>query len=98
MSVYVYLGAPLIIVLSGCYIFVSKRKHLLALLFRLEYIILGIFMILGIFLIFYMIDFYFRLIFLTFVVCEGRLGLSVLISLVRSHGRDYFNNFNILLC
>jgi hypothetical protein len=33
---------------------------------------------------------FFFIIFLTFIVCEGVLGLSILVSLIRTHGNDYF--------
>jgi hypothetical protein len=40
----------------------------------------------------------YSLIFLVFAVCEGRVGLSVLVSSVRSHGRDMLINFSFLEC
>ena len=39
---------------------------------------------------------YFRIIFLTFRVCEGALGLSILVSIIRTHGNDYFQSFRII--
>lgn len=30
------------------------------------------------------------------VVREGVLGLSILVSIIRTHGNDYFQRFNIL--
>nr|YP_010372107.1 NADH dehydrogenase subunit 4L [Leucoma salicis]UOX27467.1 NADH dehydrogenase subunit 4L [Leucoma salicis] len=44
------------------------------------------------------IDFnmYVLMVFLVFSVCEGALGLSILVSMVRSHGSDYFQSFNLL--
>jgi NADH-ubiquinone oxidoreductase chain 4L len=41
---------------------------------------------------------FFSLYFLTFSVCEGVLGLSVLVSIIRTHGNDYFINFSLLQC
>nr|AII41679.1 NADH dehydrogenase subunit 4L [Pedetontinus luanchuanensis] len=86
------------VVVSGMFVFISKRKHLLAVLFSLEYIMLGIFMLLVFLLVSFNMDIYFSLIFLTLAVCEGALGLSILVSLVRSHGNDYFMSFNSLQC
>lgn len=40
----------------------------------------------------------FSLIFLTLTACEGALGLSLLVSLVRTHGGDSFNSLNALQC
>nr|BBB16280.1 NADH dehydrogenase subunit 4L [Pagurus minutus] len=70
-------------VFSGLWSFVSYRKHLLNTLLSLEFIMLGIF---------------FLLFFLTLAACEGALGLSLLVSIVRSHGNDYFNSFSTLGC
>lgn len=36
------------------------------------------------------------LIFLIFTVAEGALGLSVLVVISRSHGRDYLRSFSII--
>lgn len=83
---------------SGVYTFISNRKHLLISLLRLEFIVLRLFFYLIIFLRFYKIELFFRIIFLTFRVCEGVLGLSILVSIIRSHGNDYFQVFRITLC
>nr|UAM95678.1 NADH dehydrogenase subunit 4L [Coreamachilis songi] len=85
------------VILSGMLIFVSLRKHLLAVLFSLEYIVLGVYILLCYFLIF-VSDLYFCLFFLTLAVCEGALGLSILVLMVRSHGSDYFMGFSVLQC
>nr|YP_002364610.1 NADH dehydrogenase subunit 4L [Pedetontus silvestrii]ACC60224.1 NADH dehydrogenase subunit 4L [Pedetontus silvestrii] len=95
---YFYILVGLSIVLSGMVAFVSKRKHLLSVLFSLEYMVLGIFVLFMFFLIVYNSEVFFSLIFLTLAVCEGVLGLSILVSLVRSHGNDYFMSYNILQC
>ena len=36
--------------------------------------------------------------FLSFFVCEGSLGLSILISIIRSHDNDYFQSYSVLEC
>lgn len=41
-------------------------------------------------------DIYILIVFLVFSVCEGSLGLSILVSIIRSHGNDYFQRFRIL--
>lgn len=68
----------------------SRRKHLLATLLSLEFAVLGLFLIIrrGIRSLFG--NFLFRIILLTFSVCEGRLGLTILVRIVRSHGNDYY--------
>nr|YP_010725901.1 NADH dehydrogenase subunit 4L [Davidius fruhstorferi]WDY83503.1 NADH dehydrogenase subunit 4L [Davidius fruhstorferi] len=84
--------------LGGVWSFVSKRKHLLSTLISLEFIVLGLFFYL--FFIFNVeyYDLCFLMYFLTFGVCEGVLGLSILVSMIRTHGNDYFNTFSMLQC
>nr|YP_003856691.1 NADH dehydrogenase subunit 4L [Mekongiana xiangchengensis]ADK77632.1 NADH dehydrogenase subunit 4L [Mekongiana xiangchengensis] len=88
----------LLIYVSGIYVFSSKRKHLLVVLLSLEYIVLSLFMMIIVYLFSYDYDYYFPLIFLVFSVCEGALGLSILVSMVRSYGNDFFNSFSLSLC
>nr|QJX65655.1 NADH dehydrogenase subunit 4L [Amorophaga japonica] len=86
----------IIMFLIGNMIFVSKYKHLLITLLSLEFMVLMIF---SFFLFFFMnIDysFYFIMMFLVFSVCEGVLGLSILILMIRSYGNDYFQSFILL--
>nr|YP_011003828.1 NADH dehydrogenase subunit 4L [Phymateus saxosus]WPS66399.1 NADH dehydrogenase subunit 4L [Phymateus saxosus] len=88
----------LFIYFSGVYVFSSKRKHLLVVLLSLEYIVLSLFLVIIIYLFSFDFDYYFPVIFLVFSVCEGALGLSVLVSMIRSYGNDFFNSFSISLC
>nr|UZF97558.1 NADH dehydrogenase subunit 4L [Amplypterus panopus] len=80
----------------GNLIFISKNKHLLIILLSLEFIVLSIFFFLLVFLMFIDYDMYMLMIFLVFSVCEGSLGLSILVSMIRTHGNDYFQSFNLL--
>nr|YP_009029755.1 NADH dehydrogenase subunit 4L [Graphium mullah]YP_010879524.1 NADH dehydrogenase subunit 4L [Graphium eurous]QTJ29940.1 NADH dehydrogenase subunit 4L [Graphium mullah chungianus]QTJ29953.1 NADH dehydrogenase subunit 4L [Graphium eurous asakurae]AHY24038.1 NADH dehydrogenase subunit 4L [Graphium mullah]WHE44901.1 NADH dehydrogenase subunit 4L [Graphium eurous] len=80
----------------GNMIFVSKHKHLLIVLLSLEFIVLSIFFFLLMYLNFVSNDMYMLMIFLVFSVCEGALGLSILVSMIRTHGNDYFQSFNLL--
>nr|WIL79922.1 NADH dehydrogenase subunit 4L [Pieleus irregularis] len=82
--------------IMGALSFTIKRKHLLMMLLSLEFMVLSLFMGLFFFFNLMMYEYYFSLIFLTFSVCEGALGLSLLVSMIRSHGNDYFQTFNIL--
>lgn len=84
------------IVLIGFFVFVSRRKHLLSILLILEFIVLCLFILIFFFLNFLNFEMYFLIVFLTFRVCEGSLGLSILVSIIRTHGNDYFQSFNIL--
>nr|YP_009743793.1 NADH dehydrogenase subunit 4L [Adhemarius dentoni]QIE12539.1 NADH dehydrogenase subunit 4L [Adhemarius dentoni] len=80
----------------GNLIFISKNKHLLIILLSLEFIVLSIFFLMLIFLMSIDYDMYMLMVFLVFSVCEGSLGLSILVSMIRTHGNDYFQSFNLL--
>nr|QHN55148.1 NADH dehydrogenase subunit 4L [Neodiprion sertifer] len=72
-----------------------NRFHLLMILLSIEFIILMLYLMLVLFLNMYMLELYFIMIFLIFSVCEGVLGLSILIYMIRLHGNDYFQVLNI---
>lgn len=94
----VYYMIPLISLFCGLIAFVRKRKHLLNALLRLEFIILNIYWILRNIFIALGSEIYFILFFLTLAACEGALGLALLVSVVRRHGRDNFRSLRILSC
>nr|AAX31499.1 NADH dehydrogenase subunit 4L [Ceratitis marriotti] len=91
-----YWGLSCFLFLMGIFVFVSNRKHLLSMLLSLEYIVLNLFFMLYIYLNMMNYLSFFSMMFLVFSVCEGALGLSVLVSMIRTHGNDYFQTFNIL--
>lgn len=78
----------------GLWGFVSKRKHLLNILLRLEFIALNIFLLVGL-LIVPETGSSFLIYFLITVVCEGAVGLSILVCLVRTHGSDMVASFTL---
>nr|WUV40953.1 NADH dehydrogenase subunit 4L [Dolichopus linearis] len=84
--------------MSGVIMFVLNRKHLLSMLLSLEYIVLSLFGLLFMYLMVLGYQSFFTMMFLTFSVCEGALGLSILVSLIRTHGNDYFQSFSVLQC
>nr|AFK75965.1 NADH dehydrogenase subunit 4L [Erianthus versicolor] len=77
------------IYLSGIYIYSSTRKHLLMVLLSLEYMVLSLFLMMNLYFIIYSYDLNFIVFFIVFSVCEGALGLSILVSMIRSHGNDF---------
>lgn len=87
---------PSLIFIIGLFIFISTRKHLLSILLSLEFIVLILFFLLFVYLNIINYELFFRIIFLTFSVCEGALGLSILVSIIRTHGNDNFQSFSIL--
>nr|YP_010417631.1 NADH dehydrogenase subunit 4L [Junonia sophia]USF17738.1 NADH dehydrogenase subunit 4L [Junonia sophia] len=82
--------------LFGNMIFVSKHKHLLIVLLSLEFMVLSIFFFLLMYLMMLDYNMYMLMVFLVFSVCEGALGLSILVSMIRTHGNDYFQSYNLI--
>nr|YP_010744959.1 NADH dehydrogenase subunit 4L [Nymphalis urticae]WET58359.1 NADH dehydrogenase subunit 4L [Nymphalis urticae] len=80
----------------GNMIFVSKYKHLLIVLLSLEFIVLSIFFFFMLFLTMMNYNMHMLIVFLVFSVCEGVLGLSILVSMIRTHGNDYFQSYNLI--
>lgn len=67
-------------------------------LIRLEYVVLSTFILLLLVTFILGLETYVRLIFLVASVCEGRLGVGIIVGIVRSHGSDYIRSFNALKC
>nr|YP_009045516.1 NADH dehydrogenase subunit 4L [Athyma opalina]AHA03880.1 NADH dehydrogenase subunit 4L [Athyma opalina] len=86
----------IIMFMFGNMIFVSKHKHLLIVLMSLEFMVLSIFFFLLLYLMMINYNLYMLMVFLVFSVCEGALGLSILVSMIRTHGNDYFQSFNLI--
>nr|WKU83828.1 NADH dehydrogenase subunit 4L [Brachypalpus oarus]WKU84248.1 NADH dehydrogenase subunit 4L [Xylota quadrimaculata] len=98
MMMFINWGLPFFLMMMGIFVFISNRKHLLSMLLSLEYIVLSLFYLLFIYLNMLNYENYFSMVFMTFSVCEGVLGLSILVSMIRTYGNDYFQSFNILQC
>jgi len=97
MAFWFYL-VPIFVLISGFIVVVSKHKHLLVVLLGIEHLAVGVFSLLLFLLVGFHTESYFSVLFLTFAVCEGRLGLSLLVSLSRVYGNDYFGSFSVLQC
>nr|YP_009228291.1 NADH dehydrogenase subunit 4L [Epicauta chinensis]AKL79040.1 NADH dehydrogenase subunit 4L [Epicauta chinensis] len=94
MMMYSY--SALLMFFCGFVMFSLMRKHLLLILLSIEFMVLALYLNTFSYLSLLGNDYFFSMIFLTFSVCEGALGLSVLVSMIRSHGNDYFQGFNLL--
>nr|QZI86070.1 NADH dehydrogenase subunit 4L [Ischnobaenella hainana] len=81
---------------SGLLVFCLFHRHFLLTLLSLEYLVLMNYLFLFIFLYFYSLSFYFLFIYLVFSVCEGALGLTILVCVIRSHGNDNLNTSLVL--
>nr|ALO71089.1 NADH deshydrogenase subunit 4L [Pselaphinae sp. 8 EF-2015] len=77
-------------------VFSLNHKHLLLMLLSLELIVLSLFLNLFLMLVKLNIGIYFSMIFLIMMVCESVLGLSILVSLIRTHGNDYIKSMSML--
>nr|YP_010990296.1 NADH dehydrogenase subunit 4L [Cricula andrei]WOW98280.1 NADH dehydrogenase subunit 4L [Cricula andrei] len=95
MIIYNFLVIFLMFII-GNLIFISKNKHLLIILLSLEFIVLSVFFSMMMMMSFIEYDMYMLMVFLVFTVCEGALGLSILVSMIRTHGNDYFQSINLL--
>nr|UGS80382.1 NADH dehydrogenase subunit 4L [Lachesilla pedicularia] len=96
MTMYLYMMF-LFMVLLGFYSFFMKSSHLLMMLLSLEFLSVVGFM--GLFLLLWSSsEKYLLMFYLTFCVCEGAFGLSILVSLMRSKGSDYLQELMFLKC
>nr|YP_009654702.1 NADH dehydrogenase subunit 4L [Anaxandra taurina]QCI09244.1 NADH dehydrogenase subunit 4L [Anaxandra taurina] len=86
----------ILFMMCGVVIFCSTRKHILLSLLSLEFMVLATYFIMFNTMLLYGFESYFVLIFLVFTVCEGALGLSLLVMLVRNQGNDYLSSLAIL--
>nr|DAZ91300.1 TPA_asm: ND4L [Crypturopus inflatus] len=82
---------------AGLCSFILNNRHFLTSLLSLEYMVVLIYWGASV-VIFKEADFFFSLFYLTVVVCEGALGLSLLISATYSHGSDFMKMYNSLNC
>lgn len=85
-------------VMIGGIIFISKHKHLLIILISLEIMALRLSWILGGWMRLSVGEEFIILFFLRMAACEGRMGLAVLVRIVRTHGRDKFRRIRVLEC
>nr|YP_010177451.1 NADH dehydrogenase subunit 4L [Stenopsyche tienmushanensis]QSQ87276.1 NADH dehydrogenase subunit 4L [Stenopsyche tienmushanensis]UDU84913.1 NADH dehydrogenase subunit 4L [Stenopsyche tienmushanensis] len=93
-----YLVLYIIMFVIGGISFISFRNFLLLMLLSLELMMLALMMILLIFIFMFKSEFYLLILFMVMMVCEGVLGLSVLVMMMRIYGNDYFQSFNLLQC
>nr|UPL65840.1 NADH dehydrogenase subunit 4L [Haedus sp.] len=74
--------------LSGIMVMLSMRKHLLLTLLGMEFTMLSLFIFMFYTFCFGSSDMCFLLYFLVMLVCEGALGISIMVTLIRTHGND----------
>nr|YP_004021861.1 NADH dehydrogenase subunit 4L [Ramulus irregulariterdentatus]BAJ24487.1 NADH dehydrogenase subunit 4L [Ramulus irregulariterdentatus] len=94
----IYFIMSLFMFICGLLAFSFNYNHFLITLLSLEYIVLSLFWLVYMYLFISLYDLFFLMFILTFWVCEAALGLSLLVSLIRGFGNDYFFSFNLLQC
>lgn len=83
---------------AGLFSLILNYRHLLNRLLRLEFLALMVYWWLRINIFYSTGNFFFVLFYLVIVVCEGVLGLSLLIGRTYRHGSDYIKIFRRLNC
>nr|YP_010142231.1 NADH dehydrogenase subunit 4L [Chthamalus malayensis]QQK92489.1 NADH dehydrogenase subunit 4L [Chthamalus malayensis] len=96
LNIFIFVSVSLFIV--GFWIYISKRKHLMNMLISLEYMVLSIFMLLMLVTFTLGLEMYAGLIYLIASVCEGSLGVGIMVGMVRSYGSDYVSSLSSLTC
>nr|WDE75831.1 NADH dehydrogenase subunit 4L [Monochamus sartor urussovii] len=94
MLIYIY--SSIFLSVSGMLVFALNRKHLLVMLLSLEFIMMSLYFNILIYLSELSYEYFFSMIFLTMSVCEGALGLAMLVLMIRVHGNDYILTFSSL--
>nr|AJR19249.1 NADH dehydrogenase subunit 4L [Sericostoma personatum]QNE85905.1 NADH dehydrogenase subunit 4L [Sericostoma personatum] len=84
------------IFIVGNYIFCFNYKHLLIMLLMLELMSMMIFFMFYMSLIMLDLNFYYLMLFLLIMVCEGVLGISILVYMIRIYGSDYYMIYSFL--
>nr|YP_009667285.1 NADH dehydrogenase subunit 4L [Hydatophylax nigrovittatus]APQ47886.1 NADH dehydrogenase subunit 4L [Hydatophylax nigrovittatus] len=80
------------------FMFSLNRKHLLIILLSLELIVLNLFFYSYIYLLLNLLNsIYFLVMFMVLTVCEGVLGVSILVYMIRVHGKDYVSVYSVFI-
>nr|YP_010140022.1 NADH dehydrogenase subunit 4L [Aulacochilus grouvellei]QQK56321.1 NADH dehydrogenase subunit 4L [Aulacochilus grouvellei] len=87
--------------LSGVFIcglasFSFKHKHMLSMLLSLEFTVLCVYLNIFMYLMMNNTEMFFLMIYLTMSVCEGAMGLTILVLMIRTYGNDYIMTFTSL--
>nr|YP_010990613.1 NADH dehydrogenase subunit 4L [Suva longipenna]WOW98940.1 NADH dehydrogenase subunit 4L [Suva longipenna] len=79
----------------GILTLIMVRSHFLMCLLSIELLFIYLFFYSFFFFNFFFFDYYFCILFLVFGVCDGVIGLSLLVYLVRKTGNDYFSSLSL---
>nr|YP_010583762.1 NADH dehydrogenase subunit 4L [Bathypolypus sponsalis]UXN83958.1 NADH dehydrogenase subunit 4L [Bathypolypus sponsalis] len=81
--------------LCGLFVLLFQWKHILNMLLSFEVLTLSVVFLYSFSCIYIMFNFYLMIVLVVFGVCEASLGLSLLVSFIRSHGSDYVMSLNM---
>nr|YP_010586182.1 NADH dehydrogenase subunit 4L [Eubasilissa splendida]UZZ43944.1 NADH dehydrogenase subunit 4L [Eubasilissa splendida] len=82
--------------LIGNFLYSLNRKHLLIILLSLEFIMLNLFFMIYLYTVSVGNSMYFMVLFMVLSVCEGVLGISILMYMIRIFGNDYVRIFSVI--
>nr|YP_010692622.1 NADH dehydrogenase subunit 4L [Centrotus cornutus]WBV77363.1 NADH dehydrogenase subunit 4L [Centrotus cornutus] len=68
------------------------RKHIFLCLISLEFIIIYLLMMVYLYCLLFYSSLYIYIVLLTFYVCEGVLGLSLIVLMIRCHSNDFLGS------
>nr|YP_010963558.1 NADH dehydrogenase subunit 4L [Hemicentrus obliquus]WKZ08041.1 NADH dehydrogenase subunit 4L [Hemicentrus obliquus] len=71
------------------------RSHVFLCLISLEFIVIYLLLIIYLYCLLYSSSLYIYIVMLTFYVCEGVLGLSLILLLIRCHSNDYLSSLYV---
>nr|UUG47455.1 NADH dehydrogenase subunit 4L [Ips nitidus] len=82
--------------LSGLIVYSMNYKHFLIMLLSLEIVVISIFLMIFYFSSWFSLEVFLSVIYLSLSVCEGALGLSLLVLIIRAYGSDSLFTFDLL--
>nr|ADD62153.1 NADH dehydrogenase subunit 4L [Takobia yixiani] len=91
-------SAIMVSVLMGLWSFAKLRSHIISSLLSLEFASLSVYLLLFKFITEAPSETYVSLVYLTLAACEGALGLSILVTLIKHKGNDYLSSPNLTQC
>jgi NADH:ubiquinone oxidoreductase subunit K len=86
------------IVLGGLTSFVILRNHFISTLLSLEFASLRLYLIIFILVTSSPAETYISLAYLALAACEGALGLSILVAIIKHRGNDFLSSANLVQC
>nr|AML25817.1 NADH dehydrogenase subunit 4L [Scolytinae sp. BMNH 1274288] len=86
----------IVLFFSGMISYILSNKHFLLMLISLESMVLSIYMLMFFYFTQFGSESFVNMIYLSMSVCEGALGLTLLVVLIRTHGMDMISVFDNL--